>query len=115
VRYSNGEEKKEQEKKSLHWFEGSSPLGCRSTQEQKESQVQEGLSRQGKARSMTNKTRFKVGDLVKIADWCLNKGLTGVVTKVKPWSVSQDVYVCFPGHDREKYVQKNNLILIARG
>jgi len=47
VRCSNGEEKKEQEKKSLGWLEGSSPLGCRSTQEQKESQVQEGLSRQG--------------------------------------------------------------------
>ena len=49
MRYSNGEEKKkkEQEKKPLRWLEGSSPLGCRSTQEQKESQVQEGLSRQG--------------------------------------------------------------------
>ena len=47
MRYSNGEEKKEQEKKPPRWFEGSSPLGCRSTQEQKESQVQEGLSRQG--------------------------------------------------------------------
>jgi hypothetical protein len=49
VRCSNGEEakKKEQEKEPLRWFEGSSPLGCRSTQEQKESQVQEGLSRQG--------------------------------------------------------------------
>ena len=67
------------------------------------------------ARSKVNKTRFKVGDLVKIAPWCVDKGLTGVVTKVEPWSVSQDVYVCFPGHDREKYVQKNNLILIARG
>ena len=66
------------------------------------------------SRSKVNRTTFKVGDLVKIADWCLNKGLAGVVTKVKPWSVSQDVYVCFPGHDREKYVQKNNLILIAR-
>ena len=69
----------------------------------------------GKARSTTNRTRFKVGDLVKVADWCLNKGLTGVVTKVKPLSVSQNVYVCFPGHSREKYIQKNNLILIARG
>ena len=47
MRYSNGEEKKEQEKKSFHWLEGSSPLGCRSAQEQKESQVQEGLQSQG--------------------------------------------------------------------
>ncbi len=47
MRYSNGEEKKEQEKKPLRWLEGSSPLGCRSAQEQKESQVKEGLSRQG--------------------------------------------------------------------
>ena len=116
MRCSNGEEKKEQEKKSLHWLEGSSPLGCRSTQEQKESQVQEGLSRQGKARSMTNKTRFKVGDLVKIADWCLNKGLMGVVTKVKPWSASQDVWAVFHGRKGgEERIQKNNLILIARG
>ena len=68
------------------------------------------------ARSKVNKTRFKVGDLVKVAPWCVNKGLTGVVTKVKPWSASQDIYVCFPGHDRyDQYVQKNNLILIARG
>ena len=50
----------------------------------------------GKARSTTNRTRFKVGDLVKVADWCLNKGLTGVVTKVKPWSASQDVWAVFP-------------------
>ena len=69
----------------------------------------------GKARSTTNRTRFKVGDLVKVADWCLNKGLTGVVTKVKPWSASQDVWAVFPGHDREKYIQKNNLILVSRG
>jgi len=67
------------------------------------------------SRSKVNRTRFKVGDLVKVAPWCVNKGLTGVVTKVKPWSASQDVYVCFPGYDQEKYVQKNNLILIARG
>jgi uncharacterized protein YkvS len=68
------------------------------------------------ARSTTNRTRFKVGDLVEVAPWCVNKGLTGVVTKVKSWSVSQDVYVCFPGHDRyDQYVQKNNLILVARG
>ena len=69
-----------------------------------------------KARSTTNKTRFKVGDLVEVAPWCVNKGLTGVITKVKPCSASQDVYVCFPGHNRyDQYVQKNNLILIARG
>ena len=67
------------------------------------------------ARSKVNKTRFKVGDLVKIAPWCVDKGLTGVVTKVKPWSASQDVWAVLPGHSREKYVQKNNLILIARG
>jgi hypothetical protein len=69
----------------------------------------------GKARSMTNKTRFKVGDLVKIAPWCLNKGLMGVITRVKPWSASQDVWAVFPGHKREKYIQKSNLILMARG
>ncbi len=70
----------------------------------------------GKARSMTNTIIFKVGDLVEVAPWCVNKGLTGVVTKVKPWSASQDVWVCFPGHSRyDQYVQKNNLILIARG
>jgi hypothetical protein len=67
------------------------------------------------ARSKVNKTRFKVGDLVKIAPWCLNKGLMGVVTRVKPWSASQDVWAVFPGQDREKYIQKNNLILMARG
>ena len=69
----------------------------------------------GKARSMTNTIIFKVGDLVKIAPWCLNKGLTGIVTRVAPWSASQDVWAVFPGHSREKYIQKNNLILIARG
>ena len=49
MRYSNGEEKKkkEQEKRSFRWFEGSSSLGCRGTQEQEESQVQEGLQGQG--------------------------------------------------------------------
>jgi hypothetical protein len=67
------------------------------------------------ARSKVNKTRFKVGDLVKIAPWCLNKGLMGVVTRVKSWSVSQDVWAAFPGHSQEKYIQKNNLILIAEG
>ena len=68
------------------------------------------------ARSTTNRTRFKVGDLVKIAPWCLNKGLMGVVTKVKPWSASQDVWAVFHGRKRgEERVQKNNLILIARG
>ena len=66
-------------------------------------------------RSKVNKTRFKVGDLVKIAPWCLNKGLMGVGTKMKPWSASQDVWAVFPGHKREKYIQKNNLILMARG
>ena len=66
-------------------------------------------------RSKVNKTRFKVGDLVEIAPWCLNKGLKGVVTRVKPWSVSQDVWAVFPGHSREKYIQKNNLVLIAEG
>ena len=69
----------------------------------------------GKERSLTNKTRFKVGDLVKIAPWCVDKGLMGVVTRVKPWSASQDVWAVFPGHKREKYIQKNNLILMARG
>ena len=76
----------------------------------------------GKERSLTNKTRFKVGDLVKIAPWCVDKGLMGVVTRVKPWSASQDVWAAhrhvwavFPGHKREKYIQKNNLILMARG
>ena len=68
------------------------------------------------ARSTTNRTRFKVGDLVKIAPWCLNKGLMGVVTKVKPWSASQDVWAVFHGRKRgEERIQKNNLILIARG
>ena len=67
------------------------------------------------ARSTTNRTRFKVGDQVEIAPWCLNKGLKGVVTRVAPWSASQDVWAVFPGHKREKYIQKNNLILIARG
>ena len=68
------------------------------------------------ARSTTNRTRFKVGDLVKIAPWCLNKGPMGVVARVKPWSASQDVWVCFLGRKRgEERVQKNNLILIARG
>jgi len=60
-------------------------------------------------------TIIKVGDLVKIADWCMNKGLVGVVTRIKPYGGTQDVWVCFPGHSREKYIQKNNLILIARG
>ena len=60
-------------------------------------------------------TIIKVGDLVKVADWCWNKGLVGVVTRIRPYSGTQDVWVCFPGHDQEKYVQKNNLILIARG
>jgi hypothetical protein len=70
----------------------------------------------GKARSMTSRTRFKVGDLVKIAPWCLNKGATGIVTTVKPWSASQDVWVCISGRKRgEERIQKNNLILIARG
>ena len=70
----------------------------------------------GKARNTTNKTRFKVGDLVKIAPWCLNKGAQGIVTTVKPWSASQDVWVCFTGRKfGEERVQKNNLILIARG
>ena len=69
----------------------------------------------GKARSTTNRTRFKVGDLVEIAPGCLNKGLKGVVTRVAPWSASQDVWAVFPGHSREKYIQKNNLVLIARG
>ena len=68
-----------------------------------------------KARSTTNTTRFKVGDLVEIAPWCLNKGLKGIVTRVAPWSASQDVWAVFPGHSREKYIQKNNLILIAEG
>ena len=68
-----------------------------------------------RARSTTNRARFKVGDLVKIAPWCLNKGLVGVVTRVAPWSASQDVWVVFPDHSREKYIQKNNLILISRG
>ena len=68
------------------------------------------------ARSTTNKTRFKVGDLVKIAPWCLNKGLMGVVTKVKPWGASQDVWAVFHGRKHgEERIQKNNLILIARG
>jgi hypothetical protein len=70
----------------------------------------------GKARSTTNKTRFKVGDLVEIAPWCLNKGTKGIVTTVKPWSASQDVWVCVSGRKRgEERIQKNNLILIARG
>jgi len=70
----------------------------------------------GKARSMTSRTRFKVGDLVEIAPWCLNKGATGIVTTVKPWSASQDVWVCISGRKRgEERIQKNNLILIARG
>ena len=60
-------------------------------------------------------TIIKVGDLVKIADWCMNKGLVGVVTRIRPYSGTQDVWVCFPGHDQEKYVQKNNLILLAEG
>ena len=69
-----------------------------------------------KARSMTNRTRFKVGDLVEIAPWCLNKGAKGIVSTVKHWSASQDVWVCFPGRKfGEERVQKNNLILIARG
>ena len=68
------------------------------------------------ARSKVNKTRFKVGDLVEVAPWCLNKGAQGVVTTVKPWSASQDVWVCFPGRKfGEERVQKNNLILLARG
>ena len=68
------------------------------------------------ARSKVNKTRFKVGDLVKIAPWCLNKGARGIVTTVKPWSASQDVWVCVLGRKRgQERVQKNNLILIARG
>ena len=58
---------------------------------------------------------IKVGDLVKVADWCHNKGLVGVVTRIRPYSGTQDVWVCFPGHDREKYVQKHNLILLAEG
>ena len=70
----------------------------------------------GKARSMTNRTRFKVGDLVEIAPWCLNKGARGIVTTVKPWSASQDVWVCVLGRKRgQERIQKNNLILIARG
>jgi hypothetical protein len=69
-----------------------------------------------KERSTTNRTRFKVGDLVEIAPWCLNKGTKGIVTTVKPWSASQDVWVCVPGRKRgEERIQKNNLILIARG
>tara|TARA_Y100001938_G_scaffold71559_1_gene99292 strand:+ start:525 stop:728 length:204 start_codon:yes stop_codon:yes gene_type:complete len=60
-------------------------------------------------------TIIKVGDLVKVADWCWNKGLVGVVTRIRPYSGTQDVWVCFPGHDQEKYVQKNNLILLAEG
>ena len=60
-------------------------------------------------------TIIKVGDLVKVADWCQNKGLVGVVTRIRPYSGTQDVWVCFPGHDREKYVQKHNLILLAEG
>ena len=58
---------------------------------------------------------IKVGDLVKIAPWCVDKGLMGVVTRIKPYGVTQDVWVCFPGHSREKYVQKANLILMAEG
>ena len=58
---------------------------------------------------------IKVGDLVKIAPWCVDKGLMGVVTRIRPYSGTQDVWVCFPGHDREKYVQKANLILMAEG
>ncbi len=69
-----------------------------------------------KARSTTNRTRFRVGDLVEIAPWCLNKGAKGIVTTVKPWSASQDVWVCVSGRKRgAERVQKNNLILIARG
>lgn len=70
----------------------------------------------GKERSTTNRTRFKVGDLVEIAPWCLNKGARGIVTTVKPWSASQDVWVCVLGRKRgQERIQKNNLILIARG
>ena len=70
----------------------------------------------GNARNTTNRTRFKVGDLVEIAPWCLNKGAQGIVTTVKSWSASQDVWVCFPGRKfGEERVQKNNLILIAEG
>ena len=64
----------------------------------------------------TNRTRFKVGDLVEIAPWCLNKGARGIVTTVKPWGASQDVWVCVLGRKRgQERIQKNNLILIARG
>ena len=59
---------------------------------------------------------IKVGDLVEIAPWCLNKGLKGVVTRIKPYGGTQDVWVCFPGRKfGEERVQKNNLILVARG
>lgn len=47
MRCSNGEEEKEQEKKPFCWSQRSSPLGCRGTQEQEESQVKKGLQSQG--------------------------------------------------------------------
>ena len=58
---------------------------------------------------------IRVGDLVKIAPWCLNKGAMGVVTRVQPYANTQDIFVHFLDrtHRSEERVQKNNLILVS--
>lgn len=64
--------------------------------------------------SETRKTEFKIGDLVKLAPWCMNSDICGIVTRKLKFGPT--IYVTFPNRRRgEERVLKDNLILIARG